>query len=57
MELVIKINLDNAAFEDVDEIDRVIGQAKQLYADWISVDSINLRDINGNKVGYAEITE
>lgn len=60
MEYVIRISLDNAAFEENpgQEITRII-ESKVLPAlkeGEISED-ITLRDINGNTVGYASIID
>jgi len=68
MELIIKINLDNAAFED----NGVIKEARQilrhfvddtLYLNGLYMDSIlevdgkKLQDSNGNTIGTVEVTE
>lgn len=61
MEMTIKINLDNAAFErhgNDTEASRILEElAKTMYFAKLEEDKGNLRDINGNKVGTWEITE
>lgn len=62
MELIIKFNIDNAAFnEDTDEIKRVIHTAiDKIDQDGESLMNgyhMPLSDINGNKIGYVAIEE
>jgi hypothetical protein len=61
MEITIKINLDNAAFEkngnDV-ELSRILEEfARSCYFAKLEESKGNLRDVNGNKVGTWEVTE
>jgi len=60
MELVIKINLDNAAFQRGNhEVGRLLADLAEKLAltrHQLKVgDSRNILDINGNKVGMAEV--
>lgn len=63
MELVIRINLDNAAFEGPDanaEINGVLACYLAVHVrpgDCLPADAVTLRDRNGNRVGVAEIEE
>ena len=58
MEAIIKINMDNAAFEDgcdgYAELARILKNLSNYLYDQGSTDK-NLFDINGNKVGKLEI--
>jgi len=59
MRLTIVIDMDNAAFEDNGrryEVEQILNKIVNKMA-LLSVDKINLRDSNGNTVGYAETTE
>jgi hypothetical protein len=70
MDLIIRINLDNAAFDfdgydpehyaDGNEIGRILRKlADELRDSVVGLDDCNpddLRDINGNKVGTVEVT-
>lgn len=58
MELWIKIELDNAAFEDgvSYEVNRILAKAMPILPD-VAGAEIPLRDINGNEVGFAGIYE
>ncbi len=62
MELTIKINLDNEAFEESkgarwQEIARILHYiALRIPYDY-GDNKMNVQNINGNTVGYAEITE
>ena len=49
MEIKIKLNTDNQAFEDNQEIERILQEAVKKIASGISQGI--LRDYNGNKVG------
>jgi hypothetical protein len=55
MKLVIKIEMDNAAFADdqLGEVTRILVKyvSKQMQEAYIAT----LRDVNGNKVGLAEL--
>ena len=61
MKLTIKINLDNAAFDNMQELMRIF---KKCY-DWIVFGKMQfdntyenkhiINDVNGNKVGYLKI--
>ncbi len=55
MTLTIKIDMDNAAFEDPDEVHRILKKIRVDVSDpqW----SQKLRDINGNTVGNAELQD
>lgn len=59
MRLTIVIDMDNAAFEEpgrsaeVTEILKAVVKKLSLYR----ADKINLRDVNGNRVGFAETTD
>lgn len=57
MELVIRINLDNAAFhEDMEsELKRIGENIASDVAD--GENGGNIRDSNGNRVGYFEVLE
>ena len=63
MELIIKINLDNAAFESKHEIARCLSEVAGEIADTqaehpASTSSAGfIRDINGNSVGQWDIIE
>jgi len=58
MEAIIKINMDNAAFEDgcdgYAELARILKNLSNYLYEQGSTDK-NLFDINGNKVGKLEI--
>ncbi len=58
MQLTIKINLDNAAFEDEYEIKRILNNLSTIFIMQRipKLGKFPLRDINGNDVGDAEIT-
>jgi len=51
MKLTININMDNAAFEDGDELSRILRTVAFELEDHYEPDERNIRDINGNKVG------
>jgi hypothetical protein len=59
MELVIKINLDNAAFcdEPCIEIARILSEYNRKILENDNLNSLpgKFRDINGNSVGKAEV--
>ena len=59
MKLVIKIDLDNAAFEDdgVAEVTRILESVASRLPDPLmdTNGALNLHDVNGNHVGTAEI--
>lgn len=60
MKLVIEINMDNAAFErhPASEVIRILGYAVGRLAFGADApDDVKLRDINGNTVGFAHITD
>ena len=62
MQLKITIDMDNAAFEDdSEEASRILKVAADKLSSHLRNDpeadfSINLRDINGNRVGTASLT-
>ena len=57
MKLTIKINMDNAAFEDATEVDRILGQVtRKLLLSGNIREACILMDSNGNKVGTATVT-
>ena len=56
MKLTIEINLDNAAFEDESEVFRIVshvGEVVEYRPGWTKT----LRDLNGNTVGTAVVTD
>ena len=58
--LTIKINMDNAAFEDPNEIKRILTvQANYINENMrlMSGTPWSLLDINGNKVGTVKVTK
>ena len=57
MELNIKINMDNAAFEESNEISRILKGIAALFETSVNTDKTNIRDANGNTVGYFEVVE
>jgi len=58
MKLIIKIDMDNAAFDDNgEEIARILQDLAERYTDAGQVDDERLQDINGNQVGTAKITK
>lgn len=60
MKLTISIELDNAAFEEdrLGELERLFQNIhERLPIDGPTHGQINLYDLNGNRVGAAEITE
>lgn len=59
MTLTIKINVDNAAFEDGfhEEIHKILMQARtklDQFDTWHKGDNFGLKDTNGNSVGYGK---
>ena len=61
MDLIIKINLDNAAFEDspLQEVRRILDAlvTHSLYATGVrDLQDIGMFDSNGNSVGSVEVT-
>ena len=59
MKATIKITMDNAAFEDSQELPRILkdlSESLEKYAAFEPGDSENLRDINGNAVGMLKIS-
>lgn len=59
MKLTITIEMDNAAFEPCngEEARRILGELANAMPFTLSPGmDLNLRDINGNKVGKAEVT-
>lgn len=58
--LTIKLNLDNDAFQDLNgqnEVARILNQYANHVTEW-GVGSIrHLRDVNGNTVGVATLTQ
>jgi hypothetical protein len=58
MNITLKLNTDNAAFEDnPEEIRRIIGNCAIAAMTMEDGDSYPLHDINGNKVGYIKAEE
>ena len=51
MKLSININMDNAAFEDGDELSRILRTVALTLEDHNEPDHETIRDINGNTVG------
>ena len=58
MDLTIRINMDNAAFDESrgDEVERILREVSRLLPNPGLGDEVTLRDINGNTVGNAEVT-
>jgi hypothetical protein len=58
MKLIIEINLDNAAFnpDPQDEVQRILKQYLSRIEMGIP-SNMNLRDINGNTVGFAIVVD
>ena len=56
MKLTITIEMDNAAFDDGPELERILLQLAPQADDMIPGDEIRLRDTNGNLVGLAKAT-
>lgn len=55
MQLIINMNLDNAAFDDPDELKRILEDiANRAVIEPYSY-MIGIRDINGNRIGYYEL--
>lgn len=63
MKFTLEISMDNAAFENREggEVNRILEVLRQeIFREFPSLlpgTTINLRDINGNKVGLAEVRE
>ena len=60
MELIIKINLDNAAFkDDPEELQQILQWLAEgvIYDEYKSACNRSLQDSNGNQIGTVEITE
>ena len=61
MKAKLEIKMDNAAFNDSQELSRILRNAADVVGDYwdrrINFNFINLRDINGNTVGKLEIVE
>lgn len=59
MKLTIEINMDNAAFdpEPKDEVQRILRRLADSFDDWPGRNEfkLGLLDMNGNKVGKAEV--
>ena len=55
MKLTIKINLDNAAFDNLCEIGRILNEVTENINNFRSEVIIN--DINGNKVGSYKMSK
>lgn len=58
MKLVVEVSCDNAAFEDLDEVSRILrGLASRLVgAPMRPIEGV-LRDANGNTVGHFKLSE
>ena len=58
MDLIVKINMDNAAFEDTGELSRILNKlAAQVNGRTFEGEHAStLRDSNGNTVGTWEIS-
>ena len=58
MDLTVKINMDNAAFEDTCELSRILVQLSSDLAGrtFEGEHASTLRDVNGNTVGTWEIS-
>jgi hypothetical protein len=54
----ITINTDNAAFEDGDELPRILRRLADTigHEDLTTFDGWSLRDVNGNKVGTVRVS-
>ena len=52
----ITINTDNAAFEDYDEVPRILGELAKKVIEKASYE-LTVLDINGNVVGKMEVEE
>jgi hypothetical protein len=61
MKLVLTMNLDNAAFEEPAgyEVARILGELRDKISgeSLIDGDGWVLRDVNGNRVGEAKVTD
>ena len=57
MKLTIKINLDNSAFEDPQEVFRVLDQATGILFNLWEGSEKALVDGNGNTCGKAKVTQ
>jgi hypothetical protein len=64
MEAVIRVRMDNAAFQDNDnpniELSRILGVLAKAVANspYVSTGySLRLRDLNGNDVGYLMVNQ
>jgi hypothetical protein len=56
MKIIIKLTMDNAAFEDEGEMKRILNKMVDGMDDIIRPgDKGTLRDFNGNKVGKYEV--
>lgn len=55
-EFVMRVNMDNAAFEDNGELVRILREVADK-VEHLKEFPFNLRDINGNKVGTADVLE
>jgi hypothetical protein len=60
MKLTVEINMDNAAFETVQdravEVARLLTEVSFTFGKYGTLDTMKLRDINGNTVGVATVT-
>lgn len=58
MKLKIELDMDNDAFCDPNEVGRILRKFADLQDDDLMLmdNSIPLRDINGNAVGFATVT-
>jgi hypothetical protein len=56
MKCIIKVTMDNAAFEDYDELPSILRGLAQRLAGDRGLKELPLYDTNGNKVGEMKIT-
>lgn len=55
MKITIELNTENVAFEEPEEVSRLLKKAAVLIAS--GSDFGNLKDYNGNTVGHYKVTE
>ena len=55
--LKIEIKLDNAAFADSQEANRILADFTRFHTIGKMTEGVSLRDINGNKVGFAKVVD
>ena len=58
MEFTLRVEMDNAAFENPGELARILRALADVLADGVQPgDSDNVRDANGNTVGEWDVSE